>query len=160
MKNYSGMGKMRRSDRELDRAETDEILANGIYGVLSMNGDDGFPYGVPLNYVYTGDSIYLHGAVEGERLARIQKDNSVSFCVVGKASVLPEKFSIDYSSAIVFGKANIIVEDEQKLKIMLSFVDKYSGAFKEKGEEYAVSSLHKVKCIRIDIERITGKARK
>jgi len=150
---------MRRKDRAIDRAEIDKILAEGIFGVLSMNGGDGYPYGVPLNYVYTGDSILLHSALEGEKLDRIRKDNRVSFCVVGKATPLPDKFSTDYSSAIVFGRTNII-EGDEKLDILLALVDKYSAEYKEQGKELALKTLPKLLCIRIDIERVTGKARK
>lgn len=150
---------MRRKDRAIDRAEIDKILAEGIFGVLSMNGGDGYPYGVPLNYVYTGESILLHSALEGEKLDRIRKDNRVSFCVVGKATPLPDKFSTAYSSAIVFGRANII-EGDEKLDILLALIDKYSAEYKEQGKEVAVKTLPKFLCIRIDVERVTGKARK
>lgn len=150
---------MRRKDRAIDRAAIDKILAEGIFGVLSINGGDGYPYGVPMNYVYTGDSILLHSAMEGEKLDRIRKDNRVSFCVVGKAVPLPDKFSTDYASAIVFGRANII-EGDEKLDILLTLVDKYSSAYKREGKERALEVLAKFLCIRIDIENVTGKARK
>lgn len=151
--------RMRRKERAMDRARIDKILAEGIFGVLSLSGGDGYPYGVPMNYVYTEERILLHAALEGEKLDRIRKDNRVSFCVVGKATPLPDKFSTDYASVIVFGRANII-EGDQKLNVLLALVDKYCAQYREQGRELALKTLDKLLCIAIDIERVTGKLRK
>ncbi len=150
---------MRRKDRGIERAEVDKILFEGEFGVLSLNGGEGYPYGVPLNYVYTGESILFHGALEGEKLDRIGKDSKVSFCVVGNATVLPDKFATAYSSAIVRGRATI-VEGDEKMDVLLALVDKYSPDYKEQGRAYAEKEISKTVCIRIDIDNITGKARK
>jgi nitroimidazol reductase NimA-like FMN-containing flavoprotein (pyridoxamine 5'-phosphate oxidase superfamily) len=147
---------MRRQDRKLSDAETDEILLNGNYGVLSMIGENGYAYGIPLSYVYSDNSIYLHCAMEGQKLTDIRNNNNVSFCVVGEASPLPDQFSMKYKSAIIFGKA-IPIDGEEKLKAL---IEKYSSEYLDKGKELASSSLHKTIVIRIDIERITGKARR
>ena len=80
--------------------ETEEILANGTYGVLSMNGEDEYAYGMPLRYVFTGNSIYLHSAPECHKITGIRNDNRVSLCVVGGAVPLADKFSMQYESAI------------------------------------------------------------
>lgn len=95
---------MRRQDRALSRPEIEEILVNGMFGVLSMNGRDDYAYGVPLSYVYLENMIYLHCALEGKELTHIPQDNSVSFCVVEEAEPLPTKFSMKYKSALVFTK--------------------------------------------------------
>lgn len=151
---------MRQQKRQLSRPEAEEILANGLYGVLSMNGGDGYPYGVPLSYVYKGNSIFLHCAREGRKLNHIRQDNRVSFCVVGEAYPLPDKFSMQYKSAMVFGQASE-VKDEEKLPVMLAFLEKYSSVeYLEKGREYAVKSLEKTMVLRIEIGHLTGKARK
>ena len=151
---------MRQQKRQLSRPEAEEILAQGTYGVLSLNGGDGYPYGVPLSYVYLGNSIYLHCAREGRKLSHIRRDPRVSFCVVGEAYPLPDKFSMQYRSAMAFGQASE-VKDEEKLPVLLAFLEKYSTAeYLEKGREYAVKSLEKTMVIRIEIEHLTGKARK
>ena len=80
---------MRRQDRALIRPEIEEILVNGMFGVLSMNGKDDYAYGVPLSYVYLKNVIYVHCALEGKKLTHIRQDNRVSFCVVGEAEPLP-----------------------------------------------------------------------
>ena len=152
--------KIRRKDRELDRAETEQLLMKGTYGVLSINGGNGYPYGVPLSYAFTGDRIYLHCAPEGEKITRIRNDNRVAFSVVRDAVTLIDQFSVRYSSAIVFGKA-YEVEGDEKFEALMLLIKKYSTEeYFEKGRTYAVNSLQKTVVIRINIDRISGKARK
>jgi len=152
---------MRRRDRLLSQAETVEILRNGVYGVLALNGVTGneYAYGVPLSYVFADNRIYFHCAVAGEKLTRLRDNNKVSFCVVGKAIPLPEKFGMQYSSAIVFGTA-IEVSEAEKFDILLALIAKYAADYKEKGREYILGAGPKTSVIRIDIDHMTGKARK
>jgi hypothetical protein len=151
--------KMRRKDRQLTDSETEDLLRTGVYGILSMVGLNGYGYGVPLSYAYTGGSIYCHCALEGQKLDNIRNNEKVSFCVVGEAVPLPEQFSMKYKSAIVFGRVHE-VEGEEKLRALIALVEKYSGEHLENGKEYAARSFDKTRAIRIDIEEITGKARK
>jgi nitroimidazol reductase NimA-like FMN-containing flavoprotein (pyridoxamine 5'-phosphate oxidase superfamily) len=151
---------IRRKDRELNRTETEKILLKGIYGVLSMNGANDYAYGVALSYVYTDNSLYLHCAPEGRKITLIRNDNRVSFCVVGEAIPLVDQFNMKYESAIVFGKA-YEVDQEERLKALMLFVEKYSTAeYLDKGKAYALNSLHKTAVIRVDIEFISGKAKR
>ena len=59
---------LRRKNQQLSETEARSILKNGTHGVLSVQGDDGYPYGVPMNYVYGDDAIYFHCAKEGHKL--------------------------------------------------------------------------------------------
>lgn len=149
---------MRRKDRQLSDSETEGILKTGLYGVLSMIGLNGYGYGVPLSYAYTGGGIYCHCAREGSKLDNMRQNDRVSFCIVGEAVPLPEKFSMKYQSTIVFGRVRE-VEGEEKLNALIALVEKYSGDYLEKGREYAARSLDKTRVMRIDIEEITGKGR-
>lgn len=150
---------MRRQDRKLTQTETDAILQNGTYGVLSMIGENDYAYGVPLSYVYTENQLYFHCALEGQKLTCIRKANKVSFCVVGKAVALPDKFSMEYTSAIVFGAASEVYDMEKNTALM-AFVEKYSSNYIAAGKAYADSAHHNTVVFKIDIEHITGKARK
>ena len=80
--------KMRRAERELPEGQAKEILENGSYGVLALAGDGGYPYAVPLNYVYDGERIYFHCAAEGHKIDAIAWDNKCSFCVVENGGVI------------------------------------------------------------------------
>lgn len=149
---------VRRKDREISREEAERILTEGEYGVMSTVGLDGYGYGVALSYVYYNNSIYFHCAQEGHKLENIDYNNKVSFGVVGKTKVLPQQFSTEYESAVVFGRA-VFVENEEKEKALIALIDKYSPEFKTEGMEYINRSGAKTKVIKIEAERITGKAR-
>ncbi len=150
---------MRRKDRAVTDDQTAEILVKGRYGVLSTAGANGYAYGVPLNYVYMEDSIYFHCAPEGLKLDNIRFNDRVSFCVVGNTMPLVEKFSMQYESVIVFGRA-AEVEGPEKDQALLALVQKYSSGYMEKGRAYVQSDSPKTKVIKILAEHITGKARK
>ena len=154
---------MRRQDRGLNRPETREILANGRFGVLSMNSGDDYAYGVPFSYVYLQNSIYLHCALEGKKLRHMRRDNRVSFCVVQEAEPLPDKFSMKYKSAMAFGKIYEVDNDQEKLQGLIALVEKYYCDDPEhvaRGRVKTANSLDKTAVLRIDIDHLTGKVRR
>jgi len=153
---------MRRHDRQMNDPQTEELLRRGNWGVLSMNGAGGHPYGVPMNYAYAGAAIYLHCAREGKKLTLIRADGRVSFCVVGQAEPLPDAFSTRYSSAMVFGRICEVDDEEEKRKALAALVEKHGagGEYIEKGRRYADEALRETVVLRIDIEHVTGKARR
>src|SRR4051794_8185689 len=119
---------IRRKDREASEGDALRILIEGEYGILGTVGPEGYPYTTPLSYVYLNDKIYFHCATVGHKLDNISHSSNVSFCVVGKTMVLPEKFSTIYESAVVFGKAEM-VQGPEKLEALGAIIDKYSSAF-------------------------------
>lgn len=149
---------MRRNDRQISNEETIDLLEKCEYGVLSTVGENGFAYGVPLNYIYIEGNIYFHCATEGSKLENIVFNDKVSLCVVGKTEVLPDKFSCKYESAIVFGRAKEVF-DEEKKKALIGIVQKYSSEFMDKGLEYINKDISKTKIIKICIDHISGKGR-
>jgi hypothetical protein len=154
---------MRREIRRKDRAillhEAIEILASGEYGVLSSVDSDDQPYGVPVSYRLIDDAIYFHCFPEGHKLDNIAHNEKVSFCVVGKTEVLPDKFSIKYESSIVFGRATELFETEKSIAL-LGFLKKYSPDFIAEGMKYIDASFDKVRVYKISIDSISGKSRK
>jgi nitroimidazol reductase NimA-like FMN-containing flavoprotein (pyridoxamine 5'-phosphate oxidase superfamily) len=150
---------IRRSDRALTNEQTVEILQKGEYGVLSTVSPDGQPYGVPVSFAYTGNTLYFHCAVEGHKLDNLASNPRVSFCVVGGTEVLPDKFATRYESAIVFGKARELTGDEKR-SALIELLKKYSADFIEKGERYVESDIEKTKVFKIEIESLSGKARR
>ena len=153
---------MRRQDRQLTRPEAEEILVNGVYGVLAINAGDDYAYGVPFSYIYQDNKIYLHCALEGKKLTLIRRNNKVSFCVVEGAEPLPHKYSMKYKSAMAFGKAMEVNDKQEQLAALIALVEKYytDKDHIEKGKVKAAESLHKTLVIRIDVDHLTGKVRK
>ena len=103
---------MRRSRQALRPEETEAILEHGTTAVLAVNGDGGYPYAVPVNYVWKDGKIYFHGARAGHKFDALVRDSRVSLCVVARDEPLPEKLTDLYRSAIVFGRARLLSGQE------------------------------------------------
>lgn len=153
MKNYP----IRRTDRALTETDAVEILKSGSYGVLSTISADGYPYGVPLNYVYDDGKIYFHCAKgSGHKQDNLRFSGRVSFTVVTKSEVVPDKFTTSYESAVAFGIASKIVFDKEKALRLL--IKKYSPEFMVEGEKAIKGAFDKTDIFMIEIEKLTAKA--
>ena len=148
---------MRRKDKMKTYEEAVQILGECTNGVLSVTGDDGYPYGVPVSYIYHDGKIYFHCAGEGHKLDAIKADSRVSFTVVGADEIAPEKFTTMYKSVIAFGKASIIDTDEEKMAALNLIREKYSGNFPKEGAAYIEKFWDKTTVVVIEIEHMTGK---
>ena len=153
---------MRLYQRQVSRPKAEEILRRGQYGVLSLSAGDDYGYGVPLSYVFQGNSIYLHCAPEGKKVALLRRNPKVCFSVVTEAEPLPHKFTMTYQSALAFGQIIEVTDQQEKLTALLTLVEKYYHDPEDlaKGREYAAVSLDKTLVLRIDIDHLTGKVRR
>ena len=150
------MREMRRKDKEIGTDEAINLLTNCEYGVLSTVGNDGQPYGVPLNYTYKDNCIYFHCALKGHKIDNIDDNPKVSFCTVGNTEVLPSEFSTNYVSAVAFGIASE-VQGTERYNALVLLLEKFSPEFIEEGKKY-IEKLDKVtKVIKIQIQHISGK---
>ena len=150
------MREMRRKDKEIGREAAIDLLTNCEYGVLSTVGNDGQPYGVPLNYTYKDNCIYFHCALEGHKIDNLEDNPKVSFCTVGDTEVLPSEFSTNYVSAVAFGVASEVLGTERYDALVL-LLEKFSPGFMEEGKKY-IEKLDKVtKVIKIEVQHISGK---
>jgi len=148
---------MRRKDKMKTYEEAIQILDECTNGVLSVIGDGGYPYGVPVSYIYNDGKIYFHCAGEGHKLDAIKADSRVSFTVVGADEIAPEKFTTMYKSVIAFGRASIIDTDEEKMAALNLIREKYSGNFPKEGAAYIEKFWDKTTVVVIEIEHMTGK---
>lgn len=65
---------MRRKRQLLSDEESEAILRKMPHGVLALHGDGGYPYAVPVSYVYADGKIYFHSALEGHKVDAIRQD--------------------------------------------------------------------------------------
>ncbi len=152
---------LRRKDKSVSLEEAISILASQTNGVLAVNGDDGYPYAVPVSYVYEDGKIHFHCSnVEGHKLSALKNNPKVSFCVVAKDDIKPADFSTKFASAIAFGKARIIENMEEMYGPLMLILEKYSPDFIEDGKEYIDECKGQFLVVTIDIEHLTGKAPK
>lgn len=147
---------MRRSRQQLSQKETAELLTKATSGVLAVSGDDGYPYAVPLSYVYDGEKIYFHCAMTGHKIDAIRREARVSFCVIAQDDILPEKFTTKFVSVIAFGKAEIVTDDSEKRAALMKLAEKYSPGIPKADEEIR-GSWDRVCVVGITVEHVTGK---
>jgi uncharacterized protein len=152
------MKSMRRIERQMGRDEAIILLTEGEYGILSTSGKDNIPYGIPISYVLKEQNIYFHCALVGSKLDKIAENSRVCFTVVGKTKILPDKFSTEYESVIVFGTASTTCGEEKRMALV-EIIKKYSPAFIEEGNEYIERAQDKTIVVKIEIEELTGKHR-
>ena len=149
---------MRRRERELSKEAAERILEEGEYGILATCGEDGWPYGVPLSYVWHEGKLYFHGAVTGHKLKNLAYNEKASFTVVGRTHVLPEAFSTAYQSAVAFGCFRSVEPEKQREALML-LARKYCPDNLENAGHYADKMLGHVGVYWMEIVHLTGKAR-
>ncbi|MDF2676271.1 MAG: putative flavin-nucleotide-binding protein [Bacillota bacterium] len=149
---------MRRKNQLLQNEKTIEILKKCSSGILGVIGDDGYPYTVPVSYIYNDGKLYFHCANKGHKLDSIKRNDKVTFCVVEKDDVIQETFTTHFSSVIVFGKARILDDDSEKLNVLKYLVEKYSPDFIEESKKSIERSWNNVSLVEVKIEHMTGKA--
>ncbi len=150
---------MRRKDRKLSEDEAYEILKQGEWGVLATF-DGEYTYGVPVNYVFHNGAIYFHCAKEGYKLENIKKYPKVCFTVVTKSEVVPQELSTNYESVIVFGKASVVDNEDERRRALNALGERFSKDYSEKVAKEIETLFSVTEIVKISIENISGKARK
>ncbi len=148
--------KMRRHAQLLPEGETVGILQNASSGVLAVSGDEGYPYAVPLSFVYDKGNIYFHCAMSGHKIDAIRREPKVSFCVIAKDDILPEKFTTKFVSVIAFGKAEILTDTAERVAALRLLAEKYSPD-KEGADREISCSIDHTCVVKITVEHLTGK---
>jgi hypothetical protein len=151
---------LRRRDRELSTAEAWAILDRAEWGVLATVGWDGWPYAVPVNHALVDGALVLHAAATGHKLENLAGDTRISYCVVTQAEVLPEELATRYESAIVFGRAVQIHDEAARRTALQAFGLRFAAQHPEVVQRGIEKGLFRTVVLRIEIERVTGKARR
>lgn len=149
---------MRRSPQALSGEEIKELLEKETRGVLSVQGDDGYPYGVPLNHYYDEENkrLVFHGSRTGHRVDAIKRNPKVSYCVFGGEYQKEGDWAKYVKSVIVFGRAEIIENADEIRRICRKIGTKFPCPQEYIDHEINVDS-EKVLCFAVNIENISGK---
>lgn len=152
---------MRRNKQSLSREKCEEILQQGTSGVLAVLGDAGYPYAVPLSYIYSGHKIYFHSAVSGHKLDAVKNHNKVSFCVIAQDFIVPEKYTTYYRSVIAFGRIRILEDDQEKRDAVEKLALKYTPNDSDEKRSAEINRFWKTLCMmEMTVEHLTGKEAK
>lgn len=150
--------KMRRSPQALSHEEIVDLLNNETRGVMSVQGDDGYPYGFPINHYYDEETnrLYFHGADFGHRVDSVKRDPKVSYCVYGGEYQHEGDWAKYVKSVIIFGKAELIEDKTEVARISRLICEKFPCP-QEYIEMEIEKDTHRTLVIAIDIEDMNGK---
>lgn len=149
---------MRRKKQALPPEECAAILTKGTSGVLALAGDAGYPYAVPLSYVFAENQLYFHCAKSGHKLDAIRQNNRASFCVVEQDQIVPEAYTTWFRSAIAFGTVRILEDPAEKRAAIEMLAAKYAPDDTAEHRAQVIDREWEPLCmLEMAIEHLTGK---
>ena len=142
----------------LSDEECISILKKQLRGVLSVLGDDGYPYGIPLDHWYceADGKLYFHCAKEGHKIDAIRACDKVSYCVYDGGYRKEGDWALNIRCVVVFGRMKLVEDVEKTREICSNICRKFTD-----DEEYLAKQLERdmsrVQCLELTPEHMTGK---
>lgn len=147
---------MRRKKQQISEEECVALLELEKRGVLSVVGDDGYPYGVPVDFIYEEGTIYIHGAKQGHKIDAIRACDKVCFTTWNSGCKKAGNWYWTLQSVIAFGRAELVedrmITEEMTRKLGLKY---YPSA--EAVDEEMARDISRVQLIAVHIEHLSGK---
>ena len=149
---------LRRKRQALSAEECAAVLLRGTSGVLALSGDNGYPYAVPISYVYDGKALYFHCARAGHKLDALRREPKASFCVVDQDQVVPEEYTTYFRSVIAFGTVREVEDPAEMRRAMELLAAKYAPASTAEERSRAMEREWPGLCVlEMTVEHLTGK---
>lgn len=149
---------VRKKKNEIDTAAVKALLHSARRGVLAVNGDDGYPYAIPVNYLYLEEEnkIIFHGAKAGHKADSIKACDKVCFTVYGDEMILDEPWAPYLQSVVIFGRCHRVEDRDMTIELVRKLALKFFPDAALVEEEIA-SSGKAVQIYEIEIEHLSGK---
>lgn len=148
----------RRKNRIISDEAAKQLLSSEKRGILAVNGDDGYPFALPVNYFYDQDNekIYFHGAKAGHKVDALKKCDKVCFTVYGNEHYAEGDWAPYVQSTVVFGRCHLIDDAGITENRVRELAEKYYPSKDEIDGEIA-KSIKAVQLYEITIEHLSGK---
>lgn len=150
---------MRRKNNEISLEKVKQLLHHERRGILAVNGDDGYPYALPINYYYDemNNKIYFHGAKQGYKVDALKENDKVCFTVYGNEVIKKEEAWAPFmQSAIIFGRCHLLEYSAQTIDKLKQVAMKYYPDEKMVDDEIKATGKA-VQVYEITIEHLSGK---
>ena len=149
---------MRRKSRELSKEDTEKLVLNEKRGIFAVNGDEGYPFAIPVNYFYDPENgkIYFHGAKVGHKIDSLKRSDKVCFTVYGNEWLKEGEWACYVQSAVIFGRCRLTGDADVTLDKVRKLARKYYPSEEEIEKEIA-KDIKGVQLYEITIEHMTGK---
>lgn len=152
--------KMHKAERQLSQQDTLAILKRGDHGTLSVNGDDGYPYATPVNYILVDDKLYIHSAPYGYKMECLERSRKCCFSAIISSQIIPSKFTAAFESVVMTGDVVMVEDQAEKRAALEAFVTQKHPGFEDVGFKMIEKQIDKTAVLRIDALSMTGKAYK
>ncbi len=149
---------IRKKKNALDRTAAEALLRDSRRGVLAVNGDGGYPYAIPVNYLYDAENqkIYFHGARAGHKVDALRRSDKVCFTVYGHETIRTEAWAPFMQSAVAFGRCRLIEDGEKSAALLKRLAMKYYPDERLADEEITRAG-RAAQLFEIEIEHLSGK---
>ena len=149
---------LKRQKQALSKEECLQILQKEKRGVLSVLGDDDYPYGMPINHYFDPEEnkLYFHGGRYGHKIDAMRRHNKASYCIYGDGFIENDNWYLCFKSVIVFGKTEFI-EDKDKIADLCRKLSYRFTKNENYIEEEIQKSLQGTLMFSLSIEDIQGK---
>ena len=149
---------IRKKKNQISTEAAEQLLIQARRGVLAVNGREGYPYAIPINYYYDREAqkIYFHGARAGHKAEAIRACDKVCFTVFGNETVRTESWAPFMQSVVVFGRCHLMEAGPEATRRLKQLAMKYYPSEQLVDEEITQSGKA-VQVFEIEIEHMSGK---
>ena len=154
------MREMRRKERQITEEEAWAVVDKCEYAFLAMTAEDGTPYGLPVTIVRKEWDIYFHSAPEGRKAECLRHRPQVCITCVGDTEVQQDRFTTLYESAVAFGTAVELTEDQEKIEALRLLCLRHTPDNMRDFDRAIGTSLARTAVWKIVVAEITGKAKR
>lgn len=147
-----------RKNKQLPEDECVHLLKTETRGVLSVNGDDGYPYGMPMNHYYNEQDgcLWFHCGESGHRLDALAKCDKASFCVYERGTRADGDWAYEVRSVIVFGRVELI-RDRDTIETIASELSRKFTQDEDYIRREIEQHVHRTVLLKLTPEHICGK---
>ena len=149
----------RMKEHQLKEGQIKGILEKALVGSLSTINEEGYPYVVPVHFVYHDSKIYIHGLPKGQKISNILANEKVGFQVCEMKGLIlneaPCDVNTEYESVVILGKAKMIDDHKVKKNVLNMVVEKYTPQIA--GAKLLDNMVRGTAIIEITIQECTGK---
>lgn len=134
------------------------LLENEKRGVLSVQGDDGYPYGMPMNHWYDPETgcIWFHAGHGGHREDALRRCGKVSYCVYDEGWTKPGEWVKHVISVIIFGRIEIVDDMNEIARVATALSRKFTDDKNYIAREIQAFA-HETRLLKLTPEHISGK---
>ena len=148
---------MRRTNQQLSNEECEEILRTAPRGVLSVKGEEGYPYGIPMDFVWRDGKAYFHSALEGHKVDAIAADDKACLTVLDEGRLEEGSWWYHFRSVIVFGRVRVLEDEGARTDALIALGRKYFPTEEEVQDDVARSAPRAL-VLELTPDHMTGKA--